>query len=291
MSDLLKSTPAVFWRAFLFWALAAVAQAASNFPAAPELAQLGKPDAAEARDLLEKVRGSTLPGKSYLEFELHALPRRGDERVYRGRLWSSHNGSGAITRVQLTDGSGQVHRWLLQNGAAAAVWTLAGQQPVQLPEASVLSPLIPGVDISAFDLLMPYLYWPDAGLSRLERIRGRPAYTFVFQPPLSFQQAHPEVGSVRAYLDTQYRAITQAERIGPGGQILSTLSMGGLKRVNDQWMLKSVDFRNDTTRDKTRLLITAAALDLDLSPALFEPARLAEEIAPPRADRIVRFTP
>lgn len=291
MADFSKSTPAVFWRAFFFGVLAVAAPAASNFPAAPQLSQLGKPDAAAAKALLEKVRESALPSQCYLEFELHALPRRGDERVYKGHLWSSHNDRGAITRVQLTDGSGQVHRWLLQNGSAAAVWKLTNQQPVRLPESEVLAPLIPGVDLSAFDLLMPYLYWPDAGLSRLERVAGRPAYTFVFQPPAAFAQSHPTIASVRTFLDTQYEVLTQTERLSADGKVLSTLSLGELKRVNEQMMLKSVDFRNDVTRDKTRFLITAVALNLDLSPALFEPARLTEEIAAPKSERIIRFAP
>jgi hypothetical protein len=295
MAGFLKSTPAFQWRAFFFGAIAAMivcAQAAPpNFPTAPDLAQVGKPDAAAARALLEKFRESAISGQYYLEFELHALPRRGDERVYHGQLWGAHNDQGAITRVQLTDAAGATHRWLLQNGPAASVWTLAGQQATPLGEAGVLAPLIPDVDISAFDLLMPYLYWPDATLARIERIRGRPAHAFVFQPPAAFAQAHPEVASVRAYLDTEYNALTQAERRGADGQVLSTLSLGELKRINGQWMLKSVDFRNEATRNKTRLLVTGAALNLDLSPALFEPARLAEEIAPPRADRLVRLTP
>jgi hypothetical protein len=296
MAGFSTSTPAFLWRAFLFATLAggaatALRAAPPNLPVAPDLAQVGKPDAAAARALLEKFRESSLPGRYYFEFELHALPRRGEERVYRGRLWGARNDQGAITRVQLTDAAGATHRWLLQNGASASVWTLANGQPAQLAETALFAPLIPGVDVSAFDLLMPYLYWPDAALDRVERIRGRPAHAYRFQPPAAFARAHPEIGSVRAYLDTQFNALMQAERCGPDGQVLATLSLGELKKVDEQWLLKSVDFRNEATRNKTRLLVTAVALNLDLLPALFEPAGLADELAPPRADRIVRLAP
>lgn len=295
MSGVSHFTPASLWRAFFVLAFVALAvrlpAAPPNFPTAPDLAQVGKLDAATARVLLEKFRDSAIPGQYFLEFELHALPRRGDERVYRGQLWGSRNDTGAITRVQLTDAAGLSHRWLLQNGAKSAVWGLVNDQPVPLAEAAVLAPLIPGVEVSAFDLLMPYLYWPQSGLPRIERIRGRPAHAYVFQPPAAFVQAHPEAAFVRAYLDTQFNALMQAERCAANGQVLATLSLGELKKVNEQWMLKSVDFRNETTRDKTRLLVTAVALNLDLSPALFEPARLAEDVAPPRPERIMRLVP
>jgi hypothetical protein len=255
------------------------------------LAQVGLPDAAGARALLERFRSTGIAGDYYLEFELRALPRRGEERVYRGRLWGSRNDQGAITRIQLVDGAGGVHRWLLQNGPVAAAWSLAGTQVAVLPESFLLAPLIPGVELSAFDLLMPYLYWPDFKLTRLDRVRGRPAHTFVFRPPSAFAQAHPEVAAVRAYLDTQFNALMQAERLAANGAAITTFSLGELKKIGEQWMLKSIDLRNETTRDKTRFVVTAAALGLEFSSALFAPARLVEDVAPPRADRLVKIDP
>lgn len=265
--------------------------ATSTSSALPDLAQVGLPDAAGARALLERFRATGIGGDYYLEFELRALPRRGEGPVYRGRLWGSRNDQGAITRIQLIDAAGRSHRWLLQNGATAAVWVLEGGQAVMLPQSSLLAPLIPGVELSAFDLLMPYLYWPDFKLTRLDRIRGRPAYAFVFRPPAAFAQAFPEVASVRAYLDTQFNALMQAERLAKNGAAITTFSLGELKKIGEQWMLKSIDLRNETSRDKTRFIVTAAALGLEFSTELFAPARLAEDVAPPRADRIVKLEP
>ena len=295
MAKVFESTPALIWRAFCFIILATAAgvswAAAPNASAPPELAQVGLPDAAKSREILAKFREAAIPGKYYLEFELHALPRRGEEKVYRGQIWGSHNDQGAITRVHLVDAAGVTQRWLLQNGLTAAAWGLVNRRPAPLGNASLLAPLLPGVDISAFDLLMPYLYWTDAGLPRLERVRGRPAFAYVFQSPPAFAQAHPEASTVRAYLDTQFNAMMQAERRGIDGRVLATLTLGELKKIDEQWMLKSVDFRNEVTHDKTRLLVTAAALNLDLGSAIFEPGRLADEIAAPRADLIKGFSP
>ena len=274
------------------WFAACVSQVSAQpgSSRSPDLAQIGKPDAAAAQILLEKFRSSGPTGDYFLEFELRFFPRRGEVAVFKGQLWSSRNDQGAVSRVQLKDAAGRTFRWLLQNGSPAAVWRLADGQALPLPAGELLTPLIPGINLSAFDLLMPYLYWPSFELTRIDRVRGRPAHTFVFSPPATFARAHPEVALVRAYLDTQFNVLMQAERLDAGGRILTSFSLGELKKVGEQWMLKSIDLRNESTRDKTRFLVTAAGLSLEFSAGLFEPARLSDDVAPPPANRLVRFT-
>jgi hypothetical protein len=289
-------SPAKFWRAFFFLALGFVsfpfARAAAVGGSTPApLAQIGKPDAAGARELLARFRAAGISGDYYLEFELQALPRRGEARIYRGRLWGSRNEQGAITRIELLEASGQKVRWLLQNGAAPGIWNCRAGQVSALPEKAALAPLIEGVELSPFDLLMPYLYWPDFQLTRIERVRGRPAHEFVFRPPATFSLIHPEITGVRAFLDTQFNALMQAERLGANGQVLTTLALGELKKIGEQWMVKSVDLRHEMTREKTRFLVTAVALNLEFAPALFEPGRLSDEVPAPRSDRLVRVDP
>jgi hypothetical protein len=258
-------------------------------PRPPDLAQIGKPDAAAARVLLERFRNSGPSGDYFVEFELHFFPRRGEGAVFKGQLWSSRNDQGLVSRVQLKDAAGRTFRWLLQNGSPASVWRLADGKALPLPAEELLTPLIPGINLSAFDLLMPYLYWPNFELTRIDRVRGRPAHTFVFRPPVTFARAHPEVALVRAYLDTQFNVLMQAEQLDPSGRILTSFSLGELKKVGEQWMLKSIDLRNESTRDKTRFLVTAAGLSLEFSAGLFEPARLIDDVPPPPARGLVRF--
>ena len=296
MGGLRDYAPALTWRAFFLAGLLAcfVPPTVEGQPRStrmPDLAQVGLPDAAGAKLLLERFRSGGPRGDYYLEFELRSLPRRGAEVKFQGRFWGSRNESGAVSRVELVDESAKIHRWLLQNGSAPAAWILAGSQAAILPAGSLLAPLIPGVDMSAFDLLMPYLFWPDFELKRIERIRGRPAHTYVFRPPPEFALAHPSVGSVRAYLDTQFNALMQTERFGVDGRIQTTFALGELKKIDEQWMIKSIDLRNETTRDKTRFQVTAVAVGLDLPTGTFEPVRLDEEIAAPRPERLVRLVP
>ena len=134
----------------------------------------------------------------------------------------------------------------------------------------MLAPLVPGVEIAPFDLLpMPYLYWLDAELVSIERIRGRPAYSYVFTPSADFAARNPAVRSVRAYLDTQYDALVQSEVTAKDGSLSKTLSLLELRKVGDRWIPKDVDVRNEATRDKTRLSLTAVAVGIPVAPEAF----------------------
>jgi hypothetical protein len=261
----------------------------------PELAQAAKPGAAEAQRILEQFRRSGIRGQYFLQFELRTLPRRGPEAVYSGQWWGGRNERGAITRVELVDGSGVPRRFLVQNGERPALWRFVGGVVQQVGVAASFEPLIPGVEITAFDVQMPYLYWPDATLERLERIRGRPAYAYGFRAPSDVAQQNPDLGAARAFLDTQYNALMQTELVSAKGRVLKTMTLIDLKKIVDpqkggeQWIPKSFDLRNETTRDKTRFVVSAAALDQEFPAAVFEPASLSQPARPAPQDRLVRI--
>ncbi|MSU65698.1 MAG: hypothetical protein EXS38_06275 [Opitutus sp.] len=271
--------------------IATVARAAAPVAPPPQLAQLGLPDAAEARRILEQFRHAGVAGSYFFQFELHQLPRRGEEQVFRGRLWGAQNEQGAITRVVLTDAAGREHRLLVQNGTQAAVWRCTGGPVVQLGVTALFEPVVPGVLLTAFDLQMPFLFWPDAAVVSIKRILGRPANEFIFRPPPAFAAQHPELTAVRSYFDTQANAPTQTELIGRDGRVTKLFSLIELKRIGGQTIPKSLDWRDEISRNKTRLLVTGVALELDLPPAFFAPAALAEDVRPPAGDRIVRIAP
>ncbi len=276
-----KIAPAPLRRAFFVSCLLASAALAAPPAKPPELAQVGLPDAAETKQLIEQFRQSGIPGQYYWDFELHVLPRRGDETVYRGRLWAGRNDQGAITRVEVTDAGGKTRRLLVQNGAQPALWRWDGAAVKQLGAAEAFEPLIPGVEIGAFDLQMPFLYWPDARVERIARaFRGRPANVILFPAPAAVTAANRDLQAVRAYLDTQANAIMQLEYLGPRG-LMKTLALVDLKKIGEQWLPKSLDVRNEVTRDKTRFVVTGAALNLELAPAVFAPASLGETVQPP----------
>lgn len=286
------NTPAFFRRAFSL-GLAGVfitSLARSAAPAAPpELAQIAKPDAAEAARLVEQFRSAGVQGDFYLEYQLKVLPRRGDERVYDGKLWGGRRAGAPVFRVEVTDSSGAAHRLLLRNGAAPLAWRWRDGRAVPIEGRDALAPLVPGADISAFDLQMPFLYWPGATVERITRVWGRPANAFLFRAPEIIGEGEAAVAAVRAYLDTQFNALMQTELIGPAGRVIKTSYLVSLKKVEDQQVPRQMDYRNEVTRDKTRLDVTAVALNAAWPATLFEPETLGEAGAVPA--RVSRFAP
>ncbi len=293
MRTLVRVTPALFRRAFLLVTLFGQAAGFAAAPAGPrpELAQVGKPTPEEAARLIEQFRGSGIPGDHYLEFELRQIPRRGEGPTFQGRWWGSRNDQGAVTRIELTDTQGGPQRLLLQNGEQAQVWRLQDGRPVEVGVAQLMAPLLPGVEISAFDLQMPYLYWPGATVEKITRVLGRPAHAFIFPAPQPFQAQFAGIGSARAYFDAQFNVPMQTEVLDRGGKVTRTLVLLSLQTVNKQTLPKAADYRNEITRDKTRLLITGVALNLELPDGLFRAANLSQPATPPPTEKIVRVSP
>lgn len=268
--------PALLRRAFCFLLLASPLLLWSAVPP--------RPDAAQAGELLRQFREAGVPGQYYLEFELRALPRRGEERQYRGRLWGTRNAQGPVTRVEVTDESGLRRRFLLQGGPRAAVWRSEGGVVTELRGDEVLRPVVPGVELTPFDLQMPFLYWDDATLLAPERVRGRAAHAFVFKAPPG--AAAPSVAAARVYLDAQFNALLQYDLLDARGSVLRSFALVSLKTIEQRTLPKTVDFRNEVTRDKARLQFTSAALGLDLGGTLFSPEELGRDVAPPAGRRL-----
>jgi hypothetical protein len=251
----------------------------------PEYPQVGLPDAAQARSLLEQFRGAGLAaGDFYVAFDLTQMPRHGAERTVPGRLWGGKVAGGVAMRIEIGDAPEGPSRLLVRNGAAAAVWTAAtagggGATPVL--GAAVLDPISPGIEITPFDLQMPYLYWPDVRVTGLNRIRGRPAYAFLFRPPSGSPSGGRAPAAVRVYIDTEFDRPLEVDLIGADGALQKTLSLLDLKKVDGQWLLSEFDVRNEITRDKTRFQMTAAALGLAFGPGTLSPSGLERPAAIP----------
>jgi hypothetical protein len=295
-----SSAPASLRRAFFFLILGAAVlpvavRAQRPFRPPPGYVQLGKPDQAEGRRILDQFRAAGamgIAGDYYLGFELRVMPREGAERTFAGNLWGGRNDQGTIERVTL-GGSGTGLRLLVQNGQQAAVWNASAEPgaPVTMLGVAALFVPLAGTDLTPFDLQMPYLYWPDFVYEGVAKIRGRPAYQFLLYPPADFTAQYPALTGVRIYLDTQYRQPVQTEQIGPAGRLLKSLMLQELKKIGDQWIPKTVDLRDETTRNKTRFSVTAAALNQNFPGDFFAPTALSGEGRPPAVTGLVSIPP
>jgi hypothetical protein len=260
---------------------------------APELSQLGLPDQAQGRAIISQFRESGPSQSYYAEFELLQLPRRGPEQVFHGRMWAGRNSEGNVMRIELNPGEAGERRFLVQNGESPAVWFCDPKEIAPVPRRiGLLTPLVPGIEATPFDIQMPYLYWPDETLQSIARVPGleRPAYVFFFRPPADSAAGTPGIAGVQVYLDTQYNAPVRTEMVGADGRVLKTMSLVGLKKIQGEYKPKEIDFRNESTRDKTRFDLTAAVLGVQLRPSLFQPAELCSP-AGPAPDGLDRFGP
>lgn len=290
--------PALEWRAFLFTTLLLTAAGAVAAPkpaneAPAPLLQLGEPDQAEGAKALEQLRRQGIAGDYYLEFQLRFMPRRGAERLFTGAMWGAQNPLGLISRVRLAAGTPEARQLLIQNGAQPAVWESTPTHPgaVAIEGTRLFQPLLPGLDITPFDLQMPFIHWADFRYDGLTRFAGRPAHVFLLRPPAIFAAEHPELKGVRVQLDSQFNALVQVELLGEGDRVTKTTTVVDLKKVSGQWIVKSIDVRDEATKNKTRLSMTAAALGLTLADAIFSPAELAVEPAVPEAAKITPISP
>lgn len=277
---------------FALFGASGFAQARLNRPA-PRYFQLTPPDQKEGAELLRGMRAAGPAGEYYLEFELRVLPRRGDETRIAGRLWGGRNNEGNLSRLSLMvpdeaatalgGARGTEKRLLVQGGARPAAWQWPspdGSPAIAVDEAALFTPLA-GTDLSAFDLQMPFLYWPDFVYEGTTRLNDRPVDTFLLYPPVSLAARRPDLAAMRVYLDPQYHALVQAEQLGDGEKILKSFRVASLRKIGENWMVRSVELRDETTRNKTRFVVTAAALELDLSDAVFDPGNLSAALRPP----------
>lgn len=270
------------------------AQPAKRFRPSPIYGGQGHPDQNKGRALLEKFRGLGIAGDYYLEFDLRVMPRRGEDYVVPGRLWGGRNALGPISRVVLLPvEAGREERLLVQSGPQSRLWSWNEEKPEEIAAKDSAGLFVPlaGTQLTPFDLQMPFLYWDDFIYEGIVRLRGRPADTFLLYPPPEIAAQRPELTGVRVYLDSQYDALVQAEEIGPEGRSLKAIAVLELQKIDNQWIVKTIDLRDEVTRDKTRFSVTGAALALDFTGGLLEPSSLRESVSPPASDRLRRIAP
>jgi hypothetical protein len=233
-----------------------------------------------------------IAGTYWLAFELRVMPRTGPERLIPGQLLGTRNADGPVSRLTLPGSAGlqSEQRWLIQSGSRPATWHWDGATGVthELTSAESLQP-IAGTDLTPFDLQMPFLYWTDFVYEGVANVRGRPAHSFILYPPADPGAARPGLTGVRVLLDTEFQAFMQAELLGEKGATEKTIAILDLKKVGEQWIPKSFDIRNSLTRDKTRLTVTAAALNLALPAAAFSPDALGAEAPAVPETKVERF--
>lgn len=267
----------VNWRTFVLTGCllalgAGVCEAQSRRrPPSTSYAPIGLPDQAEGQRILEASRQIGFGDSYYLEFELRLLPRVGPDVRLPGRWLGIRNVSGPITRLEILPRDAEAEVWLVQGGDHPQIWRRgADGHAVEVTETEAA---IAGSQVTAIDLQTPFMRWTEFTYEGMLRFRGRPTHVFLLYPPETEAPRYPGVGGVRAFIDTEFNALSQVQWVDEDGKALKTITAGSVRKVpgTDRWIVTVLDVRDEKSRNKTRLTIAAAALDVPLPGELFLP--------------------
>ncbi len=113
-------------------------------------------------------------------------------------------------------------------------------------------PVAEGTDVTAEDLALGFLYWPDARLLGEEKVRGRSAWKIELRPGTRGS----EFAVVRLWQDKDSGALLRIEGFDWQGKILRRFEVVSGQRIDGQWMLKQMRIErfgpDDSTRPVTR---------------------------------------
>ncbi|MFP6855094.1 MAG: outer membrane lipoprotein-sorting protein [Opitutales bacterium] len=210
------------------------------------------------------------PGFAF-QILMQKFPRRGEVITRRGILYGLWSDQG-VRRLEFPaeDGNGTT-AILLRSGASMEGWRLnpGDKEPRPLKKEDFFAPLARGIDYSPFDAVTPFVHWEKIVYFGSGRVIGRPAHLFTCFPPQEIRESQPDVGFVRVAVDSAYNALLRVEVFGKRGVAERKYSVVGFKKVRDVWIVKTIDFIDLRSRDKTRLRIQAAAVDQLFGPEIF----------------------
>ena len=246
----------------------------------------------ESEGFLDSFRNQRMSGEYCFKFELLELPRRGDPVPYYGVMWGTWNNIGPLTRISLwakgaKSEADHIHM-LVQGGLQPRVWVkVRGVDEVtRLKMEDLLAPLVGSLIYTSFDIQMPFVHWKGK-YHTSKRVKGRPAHIYRMTPPETFQRAYPGISGVTMTVDGGFQALLRADVTGPEGKILKTMSILSFKKIKDDWIVKSIELKDQSTGDKSRFTVLAAAINLDLPDEVFFPESVKKPIALPPAEAFI----
>lgn len=114
----------------------------------------------------------------------------------------------------------------------------------------VREPVVPGADVTAEDLSLGFLYWPDAQVIGEESVRTRKSWIIDLRPG----RRGSEFAVVRIWLDKSGGALLRIEGYDWEGRLLRRFEVVSGQRIDGQWMLKQMRIERFGADDSTRPL-------------------------------------
>ena len=216
-----------------------------------------------------------------MKFLLRHMPRRGKETTRSGIMYGPFLGSGIVRLHLLPESSNNESLdFLLKNGLDPKFWIRdhVNSKTERITIENSINPLIEGMNQTAFDLLMPFVFW-DGKYDSSGKVAGRPAHLFSFLCPHWITEKNPEWFRITLALDDAYDVPLRVEFLNKSQIPDRTLILRSFKKIGDRWIVKEIDCRDRKTRSVTRMKITSAALGLDINNKSFEAEGLDESVS------------
>ena len=240
-------------------------------------------DEKDAEEFLAQFLSSRGGLDSILDASLIHCPRNGKKESVPVRIFSGWAGQTLLLRVEIaSDGVDPDQRFLFRGGKDPAGWGWSSGGSVEILEASRLfQPLVPGMDLTAFDLTAPYLDWVDVTYEGAERVSNSPSHWFRFEPPAEWVPALElgGVSSVRVALDARFDAPVQVEYLGNNDEVVRVLEVRSFKKISETWIVRRLEAFDERTRDRTELRVEDADVELRLPLEVFQSEALNGDIS------------
>lgn len=238
----------------------------------------------EGRKRIESFRQWRYNGDYSFKFDMKHMPRRGRGKTFQGVLWGSWNPAGPVMRMELWPGNAPniKAKFLIQSGPEPKVWIQQPNEPGvhQLSEKEFFEPLFEGVTYTPFDMLMSFIYWNDFTYEGSEKVKSRQAHLFLMKPPQSIRANYSKLSAVRVVMDAHYNFLLRADQLDRMKQPRKSFRLIDFKKVQNEYIAKTMDLVDESTHEKTRLQVIAAAMGLHLDRSTFDPEYLSENLKP-----------
>jgi hypothetical protein len=235
------------------------------------------------RDFFFRNQRNPVFHQGYLyQFEFTHYPQTGEPVTHFGLL-SGPSPESTTIRIDLTSGKGGTFAhtsFLLKRDSINSTLWKWNKEKELLSDVSAVDWMLPwvkGINHSPFDLLMPFLNWPYQ-YEKSGRVCGRPAHLYIFTPLPNSPFSQSSFSSVRLAIDDAYHAPLRIEHMDGGILPSRIFSLQSFKKVEDRWVVKTIDVKERDSKSKTRFELISAAHGLDLHEITFEKSGLKNPI-------------
>jgi len=234
-----------------------------SFRKRPEL--LRPIDHEEGVRMLSIFRRMWVVGDFSLKYSIQFIPRRGKRQEVFGTLWGSSSLEGSVSLIHLH--TELERQFFLKNGPYASVM----ERQTELGEWAEINaldwfqPIDEAVTINPFDLMMPFVFWTDWEYAGVTKKGSRVAHSFLMKLPTQLAGNTLGLFGVIMYIDENFNALLRADYVNEEENVIRSLRLLDLKKIDGVWLPKTVDVLDEITRNKTRLVIKEAAVNRDFS--------------------------